>query len=407
MRPYLDRLGARRPWVSSVALSVVLLTFGTVVGCEVDVVPFNRLEIGRKFLAADESFQAATYFEESLEDEPSTRKVALALLALAYDRSAKKVLGIPSEYAKHRASRAKYVSEVRSDPEAIHFVVNALEDHNQSSKSAEEILVEMGGVAVPAIMQGYQTKPGERTLIRGMLRDIGSAAVPGIRDYLTGVSTSVQNRGQLVRLLAEMDNSDSRSLLVDLHADTAEAEGIRVEAASALYRLGDKQHRDYLTASLDAQDVHARRAAAYCMVYLNDEPDPAMLLAHLDDSDTVVATHIAAALGVHRSDLSAVDALVKILRNMDTNALGNAAVESLTRYGADAIDPVLEALKYDAKSEKWTRRQRLVSVISNPNVSVHFDKDQEFKLYEHWNERETREEVKGDIARLLEGLEGG
>ena len=268
MRPYLDRLGAHRPWVSSVALSVVLLTFVALVGCERDRVPFNRLEEANKFLAADESFQAAKYYEESIDLEPTTRLAALARLALAYDRSAKKVEGIPSEHAKYMAGRAQYVSAVRNEPLAIEYLVDALENHDQSSKSAEEILVELGGIAAPAIIEGYRTKPTERTLIRAMLREIGSEAVPGIRAYLDGKSTSTQNRGQLVRLLGDMDNSESRALLSDLQADASEAEGIRVEAAAALYRLGDKQHRDYLVASLSNTDVLARRAAAYCMTYL-------------------------------------------------------------------------------------------------------------------------------------------
>ncbi len=406
MRPYLDRLGAHRLWVSSVALSVVVMTFGALMGCERDVVPFNRLDEGNKFLAADESFQAAKYYEESMDMEPATRLTAMARAALAYDRSAKKVDGIPSEYAKYTAARAKYVTAVRNEPEAIQYVVDALENHDQSSKSAEEILVELGGIAAPALLDGYKNKPTERTLIRSMLRQIGSDAVPSIGAYLGGGTSSIQNRGQLVRLLGDMDNGESRALLTDLQADAAEAEGIRMEAAAALYRLGDKQHRDYLVAALDSQDIHARRAAAYCMTYLNDEPDPTMLLTHLNDPDVVVSTHIAAALGEHRSDLSAVDALVEVLRNTGENALGNATVEALTKYGADTIDPVLEALKYDSKSEHWTRRQRLVQAISDDAVSAHFDEDQEFKLYELWNGQEQRAEVKNDMARLLEKLEG-
>lgn len=405
MRPYLDRLGVYRLLVSSVALSVVVTAFGVLTGCQVDRVPFNRLDEGKKFLEADESFQAAVYFEESLEREPETRASALAHAALAYDRSMKKVKGIPTEYQKNLAGRTRYLNAIRGQSDTIPYLVHALEYHNVSSRSAEELLIELGAVAVPALLSGYQTKPTERDIIRGMLRTIGSDAVNGIRDFMAGGALGVEQRAQLVRLLGEMDNGESRSLLAELQADASVDEGIRVEAAAALYLLGDKQHRDFLVASMDASNVHARRAAAYCMSFLNEEPDPAMLLPHLTDGDALVCAHVARALGEHRSDPSAIDALVSVLRTSDENLVGNAAVEALGRYGAAAIDPVLEALKYEAKNENWTRRQRLVRVLADPNVSSQFDEDQEFKLYEHWNTREQRDEVKGDIARLLESME--
>lgn len=405
MRPYLDRLGVYRLLISSVAVSVVVITVGSLTGCERDKVPFNRLDSGKTFLRADESFQAAVYFEESLEREPGTRPSALAHLALAYDRSAKKVKTIPSEYQKNLAGRTKYVSAVRSEPQAIPYLVHALEYHDVSSRSAEEILVELGELAVPALLSGYQTKPSERPVIRGMLRTIGNDAVSGIRDFMAGGSLGVEQRAHLVRVLGEMDHGESRSLLVELQGDGSLSEGVRVEAAAALYLLGDKQHRDFLVASLDSSDVHARRAAAYSMSFLNDEPNAAMLLPHLTDDDTLVSAHIAAALGEHRSDPAAIDDLVSVLRTSDENAVGNAVVGALGKYGAAVIDPVLDALKYEAKSEHWTRRQRLVRVLTNENVSSKFDEDQEFKLYEHWNIREQRDEVKGDIARLLESME--
>ncbi|MAF11423.1 hypothetical protein CMK11_13315 [Candidatus Poribacteria bacterium] len=406
MRPYLHRLGRHRLVVGSLALSVVVATFGALAGCQVDRVPFNRLDTGKEFLEADESFQAATYFEESLDLEPATSASAHAHLAIAYDRSMKKVEGIPSEYQKNAAGRAHYLDEVRKNPQAIPYLVHALEYHNVSSQSAQELLVELGGVAVPALLTGYQNKADERNTIRGILRTIGSASVGGIRASVAGTGLGVQNRAQLVRLLGEMDNPEARSFLAELQADATMDQAIRVEAAAALYLLGDKQHRDYLTASLDTQNVLARRAAAYSMSFLNDEPNPSMLLSHLNDTDAEVSMHIATALGEHRSDPAAVDALVDVLRKTDENLLGNAAVSALGKYGADIIDPILEALKFDAKSEDWTRRQRLVRALTGPNVLGGFNEDSEFKLYEHWQDREQRDEVKGDIARLLESLEG-
>jgi HEAT repeat protein len=391
--------------VGSVALSVVVATFGALAGCQVDRVPFNRLDTGKEFLEADESFQAAEYFEESLELEPETSASAHAHLAIAYDRSMKKVQGIPSEYQKHSAARAQHLATVSKDPTAIPYLVHALEYHNLSSQSAEELLVELGGTAVPALLYGYQRKSEERDTIRRLLRTIGSPAVSGIRKSVGSPDLVVQNRAQLVRLLGEMDNPEARTFLAELQADPAMDEAIRVEAAAALYLLGDKQHRDFLVASLSTQDVLARRAAAYCMSFLNDEPNPEMLLSHLDDPDSEVCMHIAAALGEHRSDPNAVDALVELLRTTDENLVGNAAVAALGKYGEDVIDPILEALKFDAKSEHWTRRQRLVRALADENVLGGFDEDREFKLYEHWQDREQRDEVKGDIARLLESLE--
>jgi len=380
--------------------SVVAVT----IGCEVDRVPFIRLVEGKKFLAAGDPFRAADLFRDSMEreKEKETLSEARAHIAVAHDRAMRKVAGIPSERAKYSQMRAADVQLIAGDPTAIAHLIRILEYHNLSSVSSESILVELGAVAVSPLLSSYSMRPDERNAILRVLASIGGQIVPGIRSEVFQGELIPDEQAGLVRLLGLMPAADTIDTLREIVGDASVHEGVRTEALAALYRQGHKHDRDQLLAALNSRDTLVRRAASFGMSYLNEAPDPQTLVAHLSDEDAAVRLNIVEALGVHRSDSSVVPALLATLRQDENNNVANACGRSAALYGAGIIDRVVDAL---TSEEDWTRRQRLVRLLSSEHLRSGYTQDQEFRIYEFFQKQEDNADVKADLAQFLKDME--
>ena len=388
--------------VGPVACCALIGALVVTLGCEVDRVPFNRLVEGKRFLAAGMPFKAADLFAESLTREKGTIPEARAHLAVAYDQAMRKVYDIPSERAKYQQKAAAELALIADDPTAIAHLVGILEYHSLSSQSAESLLVDLGPAAVDALLVSFAMKPNERETIVGVLGEIGAPSVQGIERAIDSRKLNATEEAALVRVLGSMPGADTERILTNFRDNMALAEGVRMEASTSLYRLGDKHDRARLLAALDSQDTLVRRAAAYSMTFLNEAPDPNMLAKHLDDEDAAVRLNIVRALGEHRSDPKVARNLISTLRVDPNSDVANAAGNSLSRYGPDVIDRVLDAL---GSEEKWPRRQRLVRVLKSDDIRHGFTQQQEFRLYEHFDKREENPDVKRDLAQLLKDME--
>ncbi len=371
-------------------------------GCEVDRVPFNRLVQGKKFLAADDPFRAADLFNESLVREPETVSEARAHLAVAYDQARLKVYGIPVERAKYEQKTDAALQLIADDPTAIAHMVGILSYHNVRSQSAESLLVSLGPVAVDPLLTDFAMKPEVRSTILGVFAQIGDPVVGGIERAVVRADLTAVELGELVRLLGSMPGPETEALLRQLRDDPSSDPGVRMEAVTALYRLGDKQDRQRLLVALGSESALVRRAGSYGMIHLNEAPEPSALTARLGDEDALVRLNLVRALGVHRGDPGVTADLIVVLRQDPNSDVANAAGDALGRYGPAVIDSVIDAL---LDEESWTRRQRLVRVLSAEQVRSGFAQQQEYRLYEQFEKREDNADVKRDLAQLLKDLE--
>lgn len=371
-------------------------------GCEVDRVPFSRLDEGKKFVEAGDPFQAVRYFEESITRESNTAPAARAYLVVACDLAAQEVQQIPEERQKYLRKRDGQLVLVGEDPTALAHLVAILERHDLSSESAQALLNRIGPAAVPALLDAYARKPSEEDRILAVLRDIGVSAVPLVAEVLVGTALAVPQKMHLVRLLGDVGGPESRALLDRLRADEAASIGVRTEAAAGLYRLGQHTEREFLLSGLDSSDPLVREAAAFSTSFMNDPADERLLLAHIDDESATVRRHLVRALGVHHTSAAGLHALVEVLRHDLDHDVANVAVGALTRYGPAVLEPVLEQLPLEAD---WVRRQRLVQALGHPDVLAGLDQDSEYRLWQWFEEGETNADVKAALARLLKDLE--
>ncbi|MDA1190456.1 MAG: HEAT repeat domain-containing protein [Candidatus Poribacteria bacterium] len=377
----------------------VMLSFST--GCEVDRVKFNRLEEAQRFLAAGEPFQAAAYFEESIEKELETKSKALAYLAVAHDQSMRRVRSIETERVKYEQKRDERLSEIRKDPVAIQYLVGILENHDQTSQSAIELLVTLGVDAADALINGYGEMKTDRDVILGIFQRVGDPVIPALQAAVSGRVLDTEQKIQYVRLIGDIDAEGSNSFLTTIRNDQMVSEGVRTAAAAELYKHGEKGERDFLLAQLNSTDTLSRRSASYAMSYLNDKPASNVLINHLGDENAFVRMNIVRALKVHQGGAEAITALLNTLRNDADNGVANEAVAALSQYGIPVLAPALDALE---KEPEWTRRQRLVQVLGADEVRKGFTQNLEFRLYEFYR-KEQQQQVQGDLARLLDLLE--
>lgn len=383
-------------------LLVVGLGVLSVGGCKVDKVAFNRFEEGKKFLAADQPFQAVEYFQESMRraSEKKTVPAAKAYYAVALARAAEKVGPNHPDYAKYNSQLGPALDAVRNDPEALKSLVNLLANHDLSSQAAVNLCVQLKETIVPHLVEGFKTYPQIRKDVLAILEHIGSAAASGVVLAAQETTLAPELRIDLIRLLGAANGEEARQALANLSQDSSR--GIQVEAKAALYRLGDKGQREALLAALDDPDVAARRAAANAMSYLNETPHLNFLISHLKDSDAAVRLGLVNALKKYAQGGESVAALIRVIQNDPDTGVANEAVRALSAQGPSVVAPVLDAL---VAERDWPRRQRLIQVLKDPDVKRGFTQELEYRLYEFYEKKETQPALKSELAELLKSLE--
>jgi HEAT repeat protein len=383
------------------AVSAALLAVG-LLACEVDKVPFSRMEEGKKFLVAGEPFQAAEYLREGMKREKARTSEAHAYLLVAMHMAAERLGDNRAQQEKFLKERAKELAAVRQDPLAVRYLVSVLGNRDLSSFAAAQVLPEVGEPAAPPIVAALAKNPELAVDLLGILEKMGSVAIPAMAEAISGGQHTAEQREQLVQLMGAIGGQEAQRVLRQFRQDATQPAALQMAAAAALYRLGDKEERTALIAGLDSEDAGVRRAASGAMVYLNETPSVQSLTRHLADADVQVRLNLVRALGRHPGNGVGLRALIGVVhKDTDTTTI-NEAARSLVEYGAAAAEPAVDAIENESD---WQRRQRFVQVLKDDDVRKGLTEALEYRLYTYWEKRETNEGVKNDIAGLLQALE--
>ena len=394
----------RRPQLWNACLALIALAAIAVGGCrrEIDKVNFSRLAEGRKFLLASQPIQAVDYFEKSLDREKDTRSIANAYLLVGADMAIKQLAIVGKDSAKFQQIRAKTLPVVVADSTSLAHIMQMLNEHNVTEQSVVDVLKDLGAPAIPSMVTNMSEKPLMREMLSKVIQNMGAPVLPELQKAASDANLDPEVRQLIVRTIGSMDALEAHEALAAIRNDAAAPDGLKAEAAVALYRLGDKEQRSFLVKGLDSPDVGVRRACSYAMSFLNESPNAGILISHLKDTDAAVRKSLVFALGKHTGDASSVGSLIGVIRRDPDTEVANVASDSLEAYGAATAEPIIAAVEAE---KEWQRRQRLVKVLRNEEVMKGFNPDLEFKLYEYYEKKETNDNVKRDMALVLQALE--
>ncbi len=307
-------------------------------------------------------------------------------------------------------------------------LIARLADVTQRDHAAQE-LIRLGADAVPSLLEALQTQDvnllplyqqvlaripsatptliklltSAHPIIRGRVAEVFSiskerTAVPALLDALHGEYFTVRSRAALA--LGRI--GDTKALHPLLGALTDGEDEVRIGACLALGFFKDPSTFDDITnVLLDDPKIEVRQAAAKALGNTAHPAAVPYLMEALHDSFWWYEREYAAADLLHaigKMNGAAVDPLIKALEDKegtvrkfaatllgklgDPRALeplgmtlydmhhdvGSAAAESLAKFGAPALDILIEALSHP---EMWIRihAMRALSSIKNPRVT--------------------------------------
>ena len=307
---------------------------------------------------------------------------------------------------------------IRLGADAVPSLLEALQTHDVNLLPLYQQVLARIPSATPTLVKLLATA---HPIIRGRVAEVFSiskerTAVPALLDALQGEYFTVRSRAALA--LGRI--SDTKALHPLLGALKDPEDEVRIAACLALGFFKDPSTFDDITnVLLDDSKIEVRQAAAkalgntahpaalpYLMEALHDSfwwyereyaatdllhaiekmggaaVDP--LITALEDREGTVRKFAAALLG-KMGDPRAIEPLGMTLYDLHHD-VGNAAAESLAKFGAPAIDVLIEALSHP---EMWIRIHSVsaLSRIKNPRVAS--------ALLEMLNdpEREVRKQV--------------
>jgi len=186
-----------------------------------------------------------------------------------------------------------------------------------------------------------------RSAVQGALAASGSAAIGPL-------AAALQRPDPATRLAAAQALGATRvpgavrPLVIALHGSD---ELTRMDAAEALGRTAQAEAVDPLVASLSDPSTLVRARAAEALGRLKDARAVEPLIRALSDADSYVRVSAAAALGEF-GDPRAIGPLVANLGDCEITVVGEEdfsvtcwAAESLAKYGAPAVGPLVHALR--------------------------------------------------------------
>lgn len=215
--------------------------------------------------------------------------------------------------------------------ELVHALLEQLQDNNADTQQDAAIqLVELGGVAVDAVIHALGTSPHAqvRTLCAWALGEIGDArAVVPLLHALYDVEPRVQD--WVTKALGEL--GDLRAVDPLIQALGARSPNVRRHAAAALGWLGDTRAVSALITALDDKSPDVRASAAEGLGKLKDPQAVKPLIALSRDGDDWVRVRVAYAL-YELKHPSALQTFLRLIsdrhewvRTHAANALGDLA----------------------------------------------------------------------------------
>ena len=241
-------------------------------------------------------------------DEPAEMKPE----DLGPEHIAALILELDSADATRRSAAAQTLGDAKAEA-AIPKLVELLDDPNNDAQW--KATVALGAIGVPALPKVIGALAHEKERARwkaeNVVKMVGADAVPALTKALQ--DRRVRIRQSAAFLLGELQ--DPRSLEGLAAALGDKDEDVRWKAATSLTKFG-RRATDAAAAQLAAEQIEARRCAAWVFQQTRD--------------------------------VEAVPALVKALKDPDDQVRWKAAI-ALQKIGAQAADPLLAILKSDAR----------------------------------------------------------
>ncbi len=289
---------------------LLFIAFALGVGCEHRIgKKISDFKLGKgKLIDEDVPVEAIQFLEKTLKREPNNVE-ARCYLVIAYKRAA--TYGSENEYVQGQQREFKKIKNI-GDP-AVEKLTIFVRDRDRIHKDVMEVLVDFGGVAVPKLIDMLVEYPRYRTEVIDMLTRIGAPAVGGLSSALDSKRLSTSAQMEIIQILGDINDSGA-ILALQKQLNSAD-HGVKMEAALALYKLGEEKYASQIIAGLKDPDVNARRAAARGLIGMNESPTDEMIKV-LKDSDGQVRFFAAKALCKH-PDRKAIKTLIQVLKKSD------------------------------------------------------------------------------------------
>ncbi len=225
-------------------------------------------------------------------------------------------------------------------------LVAQLSDPSKRAAAANE-LIHQGSAAVDALTDALASKDASmRTLAAQILVKMGTTAIPRLSQNLGTAHPATRQR--VADILGEIRHPSALPALTE--AARGEYFTVRARAASALGRIGDASAVPALNALLGDPEPTVRIAAALAVGAFRD-PASIIPLSDLLLEDREIEVRQAAAQGLASTRLPQaipyfIEAMADSFWWYERENAAEPLLASLTKFGADAVEPLIEALRH-------------------------------------------------------------
>ena len=382
------------------------------IGCEPKQ-RIDHLKVGRQqLLNSGLAIDAIKHLKQAEIDEID-KAPPRGLLVLAYTHGlstgAAKAQGLEPEFERERTQRLAALGD-----EEVEYLLQVLVRRSRLQKDAMQVVIDKGVDALPVLINAlgqadFLSLHGD---IVEMMYQIGSDGLGVTVDAIQNADTSTEVKIALVRLIGRIGEPQGLEDLETIRNATEDA-GLQMEINVTLYRLGKHEYSTAILKSLTDDDVIVRRASARALMHLSDYPVDKVLKA-LRDTDDQVVTYAAQALQ-NQPDAQAVMPLTEVLISTADNAAKQAASEALRIHAEQKLakgltTQLIQAL-ISGKIENAEDRLRITQLLRKEGlmnqikVTALVNPQLVYDLDLYLRQTETNEIVKGELRRLLEGME--
>jgi len=221
-----------------------------------------------------------------------------------------------------------------------------LSDPAKRAQAANE-LIRLGPAAVDGLVETLTAKDANlRTMAAQLLVKMGTTGIPRLTQALA--SAHPLTRGGVADVLGEIRHPSAAPAL--LEAARGEYYTVRARAASALAKIGDAQAVPALIELLGDKEPPVRIAAALAVGKFKD-PRCLIRLSDLLLEDREIEVRQAAAQGLAETRLpEAVPYFIEAMADSfwwyERENAAAPLLEALTKFGADAVEPLVGALTH-------------------------------------------------------------
>ena len=292
--------------------------------------------------------------EEEKKDEPR------ALLLIAYSHALSGEIAflrnknLENEY---RNERSRYLNALNTSE--IEEIFKILNHGYRVQKDAIQILIDKGNPVIPLILKDYVENrfPKAHDDFAYILTQIGTKGLDDIIDVVASTNPPIPVKIRLVRIIGDIGDASAQERLESLK-NTVTDDGLKIEIKVVLYQLGNKVYQKDIETGLSDKNVVVRRAAARAMKMFN-QPSTSKITDALTDIDDLVRRNAVKALQKHICS-DAVNPLFDMLTNDSSGSTKQIVLNTLNQYAENGLTDGLA--------------QRLITLLTNPEISDHEDR---------------------------------